>query len=129
VRLWVNGQLIIDRWSNHPPIGDLNGDGIVDQLDFNKLLQYFADQGSVIAPYDLNADGVLNALDLNILANNFGKTVDPLTNTGTIALTAGQKYSITYEYYENYGVASSQLSWSSASTPKAVIPTNRLYPV
>jgi subtilisin family serine protease len=128
VRLWINGQPIIDRWSNHPSMGDLNGDGIVNQADYTKLLQYFASSGAVAAPYDLNSDGRLNALDLNILASNFGKTVDPVTSMGTIFLNAGQKYDITYEYYENYGVASSQLSWSSPSTPKAVIPSNRLYP-
>jgi glucose/arabinose dehydrogenase len=49
-------------------------------------------------------------------------------NSGTIALTAGQRYDIRMEYYENGGLATARLSWSSASTPKAVVPTARLYP-
>jgi hypothetical protein len=64
VRLWVNGQLLIDEW---------------------------VDQGAT-------------------------------EWSATIALNAGQKYSITMEYYENGGGASAQLSWSSPSLAKSVIP-------
>jgi glucose/arabinose dehydrogenase len=49
-------------------------------------------------------------------------------NSGTIALTAGQRYDIRMEFYENGGLATARLLWSSASTPKAVVPTARLYP-
>ena len=52
----------------------------------------------------------------------------PTENSGTIALTAGVKYDITMEYYENTGGAVAQLSWSSASTPKQIIPQTQLYP-
>ncbi|WP_158453665.1 beta-glucanase [Paenibacillus beijingensis] len=48
--------------------------------------------------------------------------------TGTIQLTAGQKYDIRMEYFENTGSASAKLSWSSASQPKQIIPQHRLYP-
>ena len=51
------------------------------------------------------------------------------TDTGTIALTAGVKYSIILEYYENGGDALSQLSWSSPTNPTSVIiPTTQLFP-
>jgi PKD repeat protein len=51
----------------------------------------------------------------------------PLTETwGDIALTAGQWYSITMEYYENGGAARAYLSWQSPSLPKEIIPTSRL---
>jgi len=69
VRLWVNGQLLIDEW--------------VDQ---------FATEWS-----------------------------------GTISLNAGQKYSVTMEYYEDSGAASAQLAWSSPSLTKSVIPQSQLY--
>jgi hypothetical protein len=68
-RLWVNGQQIINRWS----------------------------------------DGVA-------------------TNTGTISLQAGQWYPITMEYYEGVGTASAKLEYSSASTPRQVVPTDHLRP-
>ncbi len=48
--------------------------------------------------------------------------------SGAIALNAGQRYAIRMEYYENAGSASAQLSWSSPSTQKQVIPTSQLYP-
>jgi len=70
VRVWVNGQKVVDNWTDHAPV----------------------------------------------------------ENSGTIALVAGQKYNIVMEYYEKGGGAVAQLSWSSASTPKAIIPQTRLYP-
>jgi subtilisin family serine protease len=127
VRVTVNGQQIINRWSNHPPVGDMNGDGIVNAMDFGKLSSYYAQGGAAVAPYDLNGDGVVNSADFTILASNFGKTVDPIQDSGTITLTAGQKYDITVEYYQNYSVASMKLYWSSPSTPNQIVPTLRLY--
>ena len=49
-------------------------------------------------------------------------------NSGAIALTAGQRYDIRMEFFENGGLATARLLWSSASTPKAAVPTARLYP-
>jgi hypothetical protein len=51
----------------------------------------------------------------------------PTEWSGTIALTANQKYPIKMEYYENTQGAVAKLSWSSSSTPKAIIPQSRLY--
>ncbi len=70
VRLWVNGQLVINNWTDHAPT----------------------------------------------------------ENSGTIALSAGQKYSIKMEFYENGGGATAKLSWSSASESKKIIPQSQLYP-
>ncbi len=63
VRLWVNGQLVVDNWTDH------------------------------------------------------GET----ENSGTIALTAGQKYDVKLEYYERYGQARIALSWQSVSQAKTVV--------
>ncbi len=46
--------------------------------------------------------------------------------SGSIALTAGVPVSIRMEYYEQGGDASAKLSWSSASTTKAIIPSTAL---
>lgn len=70
VRLWMDGQLIINNWTDHPPTD----------------------------------------------------------NSGQIALTAGQKYDIKMEYYENGGGAVARLWWSSASQSKQIVPQSRLYP-
>ncbi|MBX9255631.1 hypothetical protein H1Q63_17115, partial [Desmonostoc muscorum CCALA 125] len=48
-------------------------------------------------------------------------------HTGSIALVAGQKYDIKLEYYENKYDAVSQLSWSSTSQTKEIIPQSQLY--
>jgi RHS repeat-associated protein len=51
----------------------------------------------------------------------------PTDHSGTIALTAGQRYPITFEYYENTGGASAQLSWSTPSIPRQIIPSTALF--
>lgn len=48
-------------------------------------------------------------------------------HSGSINLTAGQKYPVRLEYYEDYGQASIILMWSSSSQAKQVIPTGQLY--
>ncbi|EPX59126.1 hypothetical protein D187_003228 [Cystobacter fuscus DSM 2262] len=70
VRLWVNGQQLINNWSDHSSV----------------------------------------------------------ENSGSIALTADQKYDIKLEYYDKTGSAVARLSWSSASQPKQVIPATQLFP-
>jgi hypothetical protein len=69
MRLWVNGQLIIDEW--------------IDQ-----------------APAEWH---------------------------GSLPLTAGQRYDLQMDYYQNGGGAVASLSWSSPSTAKAIIPKVQLY--
>ena len=56
---------------------------------------------------------------------NHGATTD----TGTISLTAGVKYNIVLEFFENSGDAVSTLSWSSVSQSFQIIPTTQLFPV
>jgi len=68
VRLWVNGELLIDRWS--VIIGE---------------------------------------------------------NSGTISLTASQKYDLRLEFMEHADSASISFSWSSASQTKEVVPQSQLY--
>jgi hypothetical protein len=52
----------------------------------------------------------------------------PTEHSGTITLTAGQKYDIKMEYYENTGGTCAKLSWSSATQAKEIIPQTQLYP-
>ena len=70
VRLWVNGQLVINNWTDH------------------------------------------------------GAT----ENSGSITLTAAQKYDIRLEYYENGGAATIKLFWTPPGQAKEIIPQARLYP-
>ncbi len=47
--------------------------------------------------------------------------------SGNISLTAGGRYPIRVEYFENAGSASAKVSWSSPSRSKEVIPKARLF--
>lgn len=48
--------------------------------------------------------------------------------SGSIFLEKGKKHTIRLEYFEFEGDASVNLSWSSASTPKEIIPKKHLFP-
>ncbi len=52
----------------------------------------------------------------------------PTAYSGTIALTAGQKYDIKMEYYQGGGGDSAVLSWSYPGQTNTVIPTTQLFP-
>ncbi len=69
IRLWINGQLIINNWTDHAPT----------------------------------------------------------ENSGVITLAAGGKYDVQMDFYENGGGAVARLSYSSASTPKQIVPQGQLF--
>ena len=48
--------------------------------------------------------------------------------SGALFLEKGRKYDIRLDYFEFEGDASVKLSWSSASTPKEIIPKKHLFP-
>ena len=76
--------------------------------------------------YTLSNDGVRLWIDGTRIVNNWtnhGTT----ENSGTIALVAGQRYDVRMEFYEDTGNATARLFWSSPSTPKAVVPSSRLF--
>jgi len=70
VRLWVNGVLLIDNWTDHAPT----------------------------------------------------------ENSGTINLTAGQRYDLKMEFYEHSNGAVARLLWSAPGVAKEVVPTSQLFP-
>jgi lysophospholipase L1-like esterase/predicted esterase len=78
--------------------------------------------------YTTSDDGVRLWVNGTQLVNNWTDH-GPTENSGTISLTAGLKYDIKMEYYENTGGAAAKLSWSSSSQAKEIIPQSQLYPV
>src|SRR3954466_14974528 len=72
VRLWVNGQLVIDQWADRSRlVGDANADGVVDFTDY----QIFQRQDRSNNPQtDFNKDGIVNIADVQLLLANMGKT-------------------------------------------------------
>jgi hypothetical protein len=77
--------------------------------------------------YTLSDDGVRLWVNGLQLVNNWTDHA-PTENSGTIALSAGARYSIQMDYYEDGGGASAALSWSSPSQVKEIIPANQLSP-
>jgi hypothetical protein len=89
--------------------------------------------GQVLAPntgtytfYTRSDDGVRLWVNGQQLVNNWTDHA-ATENSGTIALTGGQRYAITMEYYENGWDAVATLSWSGPSTAKAIIPQSQLF--
>ncbi len=76
--------------------------------------------------YTKTDDGVKLWVNDKLIIDNWNDQ-SVTEKSGTITLIAGQKYNIKMEYYENYGYAIAQLSWSSPSTQKQIIPQSQLY--
>jgi glucose/arabinose dehydrogenase len=76
--------------------------------------------------YTQSDDGVRLWVDDRLLVNNWTNHATT-ENSGTIALTGGQRYSLRMEFYENGGAATARLLWGTASMPKQVVPAARLY--
>lgn len=76
--------------------------------------------------YTQSDDGVRLWVNGVLLINDW--TSHPTKeNRGSIALAAGQSYDVKLEYFEGGGSAVVRLLWESPSTPKAVIPRERLF--
>ena len=89
--------------------------------------------GQVLAPATgtysfstLTDDGVRLWVNGTLLVNNWTDHA-ATTDTGQITLTAGQKYDLKLEHYENGGAAAALLSWTVPGAPSAIIPTSNLY--
>ncbi len=77
--------------------------------------------------YTSSDDGVRLWVNNQLLINNW--TNHGVTeNSGSISLTAGKKYDIKLEFYENTGAAVIKLSWAYSGQSKQIIPQLRLYP-
>ena len=73
-------------------------------------------------------DGVRLYVNGALVINNWTDHA-PTTNTSaSIALTAGQKYDIKMEYYENGGGAVAKLLWTPPGGSRVAIPKLQLYP-
>jgi hypothetical protein len=76
--------------------------------------------------YTVSEDGVRLWVDNQLLIDNW--TAHTATqDSHTISMVAGQKYDIKIEYYENTGLASMKLYWSSTHTPMEIVPTSALF--
>jgi hypothetical protein len=62
------------------------------------------------------------------IINNWTNHSATTNTSGTVALSAGTRYTIVMEFYENGGQAVAQLRWKTPGTTSyMVIPASRLY--
>lgn len=72
-------------------------------------------------------DGARLWVDGQLLVNDWASHA-VTTNTGTVALQAGQKYDIVFEYYQGTGASTSLLLWSSEHQAPQAIAASQLFP-
>ncbi|HTE13398.1 MAG TPA: PA14 domain-containing protein, partial [Chitinophagaceae bacterium] len=78
--------------------------------------------------YTNSDDGIRLWVNNVLLIDSWIDQDGSIQRSGTIALVAGQKYDIRIEFYEKAGSSVTKLYWSSASTPKAIVPKSQLFP-
>ncbi|MDZ8109659.1 MAG: PA14 domain-containing protein, partial [Nostoc sp. DedQUE12a] len=76
--------------------------------------------------YTRSDDGVKLWVNNQLVIDKFVNQ-SPTEYSGSLDLVAGQKYDIKLEYFDNTYSALSQLSWSSNSQAKEIIPQSQLY--
>ncbi len=73
-------------------------------------------------------DGVRLFVNGNQVINNWTDHGPVTDNSAGISLTAGQKYTISMEYYESGGGAVARLLWAYPGQSQQIIPQTRLFP-
>jgi hypothetical protein len=117
----VDSQVNFD-WDNDSP------DAAIDADTFSARWtgQVQAQKSETYTFYAKADDGVRLWVDGQLLINVW-RDQGTTEYWGSIALVAGQKYDIKMEYYESSLTAIAQLSWSSSSTSKQIIPQSQFY--
>jgi glucose/arabinose dehydrogenase len=74
-------------------------------------------------------DGARLWVGNQLLLNQWSITGKTNEYTGTITLKKGKNYAIRLDYREHTGAADIELRYSTANTPKAIVPQTALFPV
>jgi hypothetical protein len=111
-------------WANGSPAASVNVDQFSVRWTGQVQPRYSGDYTFYITDDDGGRLWVNNQLLADKWKDDGGTTV-----YGTILLTAGQKYNIRKEYYENAYGAKAKLEWSSVLQVREVIPTSQLYAI
>jgi hypothetical protein len=137
VRLWVDGQLLIDQAADAPLPGDANRDGTVDFDDLLILSKNYNGTGKTWADGDFTGDGLVNFDDLLTLSRNYNKVETPYEypasgggSTNTIQLVAGQSYDVRLQVTDSYGFGSARLFWQTplSGATRQDVPLAQLMP-
>jgi len=110
-------------WGNGSPDVNLLGNDYFSVRWTGEVEPLYSETYTFISRTD---DGVRLWVDDQLIIDQWIPQA-PTEHWGTIALTAGQRYSIKMEFYERAGGAVAQLSWQSASQAREIIPAAKLY--
>lgn len=134
------------------PNTSLNGAAVLERVDATLNFQWATSApasgvpsdkfsvrwtGKVEAPvsgaytfYTRADDGIRLWVNRQLLINHWSDHGSAFDQAVPVQLTAGQKYDIQVEYYENLGSSTMQLFWSyPGQATEQVVPQTRLYPV
>ena len=78
--------------------------------------------------YVTTNDGAMLWIDDQLIVGRTALTSSIGEMAGSTRLEAGRRYNVRLEFIEGTGEATVRLAWSSASLPKEIVPTARLYP-
>ncbi|HET6281412.1 MAG TPA: PA14 domain-containing protein [Polyangia bacterium] len=118
----TDGTIDFD-WGENPPDATLDKDTWSVQW-LGRVAPRFTETYTF---YTVSDDGARLWLNGQLLVDDWTAHA-PVERSGTIALVAGQTYPIRMEFFNNLGGAVARLLWSSASEPKATIPTANFRP-
>jgi hypothetical protein len=76
--------------------------------------------------YVTSDDGARLWINHQLIINDW-KSHPTTTNKGTITLTAGKRYDLLLEYFDNTGSANVALKWQTATRSKATVPSSAIY--
>lgn len=119
----VDPQIDFD-WGTGAPIAGID----VDTFSVRWTGQILIPTTGVYTFYTTTDDGVRFWVNGQLLIDHWNNQ-GPTEYNGSITLTAGQKYNVQMEYFENVGGASARLQWSGPGIPKGPVPPTVLSPV
>jgi len=109
-------------WGVHPPINVPYGEHFSVRWS-GEIQARFTEPCTFYLNTD---DGVRVWLNENLIIDDWADRYEG-ESTATVNLTAGQHYLLRIEYYQNLGVSRAELSWSSPSITRQIVPQSQLY--
>ncbi len=110
-------------WGTGSPAGGIGA----DNFSVRWLGEIQAPLSGIYTFTTTSDDGIRLWVNNQLLLENWTDH-GPTNNSGVITLTAGQKYPIKIEYYENASGAVAKLLWQYPGVSQQVVPTTYLYP-
>jgi hypothetical protein len=108
-------------WGSGSPVGGMDS----DMFSVRWTGQVSPRFSETYTFYTTTDDGARLTINGQLIIDNW---TGPTERSGTITLVAGQRYDLQMDYYDRRGRAMAQLSWSSSSQPRQIIPQSQLYP-